>query len=176
MNHDDHVALLRPGIISANMPPTWADLGAGDGAFTLALAELLGNDATIYTVDRDSRALASGKDRLARAFPAVNIMPVVADFRYPLDLPPLDGLVMANALHFVRDPQSLIHQFRAFLRPGAPFIVVEYNVDRGNHWAPFPFTFERWGEMARQAGFHNTRLLGRRSSRFLREIYAAAST
>ena len=44
MEHPDHVALLRPGV-----PPggAWADIGAGEGAFTLALADLLGPGGSI---------------------------------------------------------------------------------------------------------------------------------
>src|SRR5690554_4106120 len=40
MNHQDHVNLLRPGVPATG--GVWADFGAGTGAFTLALAELLG--------------------------------------------------------------------------------------------------------------------------------------
>ena len=40
MNHDDHVALLRGGIDQPG--GVWADVGSGTGAFTLALADLIG--------------------------------------------------------------------------------------------------------------------------------------
>ena len=55
MDHNDHVNLLR----LANLKPggTYADFGAGSGAFTLALRELVGLDATIYAVDKDKSAL-----------------------------------------------------------------------------------------------------------------------
>lgn len=45
MDHADHVALLRAGVVVPEThggAATWADLGAGAGAFTLALADLLG--------------------------------------------------------------------------------------------------------------------------------------
>lgn len=48
MNHGDHVALLREGVHRRGAGAVWADLGAGDGAFTLALADLLGDGATIH--------------------------------------------------------------------------------------------------------------------------------
>jgi len=38
MDHKDHVNLLRNGITNAG--GVWADFGSGQGAFTLALAEL----------------------------------------------------------------------------------------------------------------------------------------
>ena len=42
MDHKDHVNLLKPANLSSG--GTWADFGAGSGAFTLALRELLGRD------------------------------------------------------------------------------------------------------------------------------------
>ena len=40
MNHTDHVNLLREGISEPG--GVWAEFGSGSGAFTMALAELLG--------------------------------------------------------------------------------------------------------------------------------------
>jgi SAM-dependent methyltransferase len=175
MNHNDHVDLLAPGIGPVGKSPVWADIGAGDGAFTLALAELLGPGATLYTVDRDGRSLARGAEQTGRRFPGVAVRPVVGDFTRPLDLPPLDGLVMANALHFIRDREPLVRQLRGLLKPGGRFLIVEYNTDRGNLWVPHPFSYETWARAAVRAGFSETRLIGRRPSRFLGEIYSAAS-
>lgn len=175
MNEADHVALLRPGIEPAESLPVWAELGAGDGAFTLALAELLGPGATIYTIDRDGRALQGGAERLSRLFPETQLHLRPADFRRPVDLPPLDGVLAANALHFVADLDPVVALWRSYLKPGGRFLVVEYNVDRGNMWVPHPFSFETWRLMAAAAGFGDTQLLGRRPSRNLGEIYAAMS-
>ena len=55
MDYADHVALLRDGV--PHERGTWADLGAGDGAFTLALADLLPEGSTIHAIDRDRSAL-----------------------------------------------------------------------------------------------------------------------
>jgi len=177
MDHNDHVALLRPGVPAADSAAIWADLGAGDGAFTLALAELLGPGATIHTIDRDGAALARGAAEVARRFPGVVVRPQPADFTRPLSLPPLDGIVMANALHFVhdRDKAALVRRLVAWLRPGGRFLLVEYNVDRGNVWVPHPLSFATWAELAARAGLGHVELIGRRPSRFLREIYAATS-
>ena len=72
----------------------WADLGSGEGAFTLALADLLGPTGSIHTVDRDSRALQVQVRALRDAFPNVSVTQLVADFTLPLELPPLDWIVM----------------------------------------------------------------------------------
>lgn len=176
MNHGDHVALLRAGM-GANASAVWAELGAGDGAFTLALAELLGPGSTIHTLDRDRRALERGAAEAARRYPGVAVRPRVADFTGPLDLPSLDGLLMANSLHYVPDREKapLLRRLRDTLKPGGVFLLVEYNVDRGNHWVPYPLSFATWAALATRAGFDRVELLGRVPSRFLGEIYSAAA-
>jgi SAM-dependent methyltransferase len=175
MDHGDHVALIREGV--RDRGGTWADIGAGGGAFTLALADLLGPGARIVAVDRDGGALRANVQAVAARFPDVGLTPLVADLEGPLDLPPLDGLVAANSLHYVpRDRQvAAIRSLAAHLRPGAPFIVVEYDADRGNPWVPHPFSSRAWEGLAAAAGLDGTREIGRVPSRFLGAIYAAVS-
>ena len=142
MDHGDHVRLLSGGVPSRGGTGTWADIGAGEGAFTLALADLLGPGARIISVDRDAGALRANAETVTARFPSVELVKVVADFTDQLTLPPLDGLVAANSLHFVpRDRQvAVMRSLAAHLSPGSPFIVVEYDADRGNPWVPHPFT------------------------------------
>lgn len=164
MDRADLVALLRGGV--GERGGRWADLGAGEGAFTYALRELLGPEARIVAVDRDGGAL-----RGLRA----DFETRVADFTRPLDLHDLDGVVMANSLHFVRDRAPVLESVRRMLRPGGRLIVVEYATERGNLWVPHPFTYERWVAMAQRAGFVDTRLLHSVRSRWLNGMYSAVS-
>ncbi len=171
MNHSDHVHLIRGGVSSG----TWADFGSGAGAFTLALADLLGAGAQIYSIDRDAGALEQQKAAMRAQFPDRSLTYLRADFTQKLELPPLDGLLMANSLHFVKAKAPVLERMRAYLKPGGRFILVEYNVDAGNTWVPYPFSFETWRDLAGANGFRDTRLLERRPSRFLGEIYSALS-
>ena len=50
-------------------------------------------------------------------FPEVTVNYVAADFRQPLDLPPLDGMVMGNTLHFQRKKVAVLQLVRGYLRP-----------------------------------------------------------
>lgn len=173
MNHSDHVALIRDGVEAAH--GRWADLGAGAGAFTLALADLLGPGASITAVDRDRRTLQELAAAVARNFPDTRLDVLEADFRRPLPLADLDGVVMANSLHFVRDKAPVVAAVASLLRPGGRLVVVEYGADRGNPWVPHPFSYAGWEKMAREAGLVGTRLLATVPSRFLGSIYAAVS-
>jgi ubiquinone/menaquinone biosynthesis C-methylase UbiE len=173
MNHDDHVNLLRKGVPERG--GVWADLGSGAGAFTLALAELIGAGGEIYAVDRDRRALKELESAMRTRFPQVKLYTRTADFTQKLDLPPVDGIVMANSLHFVRDKLPVLKLVQSYLRSGGRLVMVEYNTDQGNTWVPYPFSFSTWEALAIKVGFVETQLLSRRPSRFLGEIYSAVS-
>lgn len=164
LNQKDLIALIEDGIERAG--GRWADLGAGEGAFTHALAKLLGPEAHITAVDKDAHAVRAIDGRIETR---------VADFTKPLDLHDLDGIVMANSLHFVRNKQPVLESVRRMLSPGGRLIVVEYGTDRGNPWVPYPFTYARWEELASGAGFKNTRLLKMVPSRWLGSMYSAVS-
>jgi ubiquinone/menaquinone biosynthesis C-methylase UbiE len=153
----------------------WADLGSGEGAFTMALRELLGPEAEIWSVDRDAGALDRQREAIRRRHPQARVHYLKADFTRPLELPPLDGLVMANSLHFQRDKRPVLKLVRGYLKPKGRLLLVEYDADRGNPWVPHPLSYETWARVAAENGFSETRLLHRVPSRHLGAIYSAAS-
>lgn len=181
MNHPDHVNLLKPASLSSG--GTWADFGAGSGAFTLALRELVGSDTHIYAVDKDRGGLRELENTYHRRFgDTSNLHLIAADFARPLDLPPLDGALMANSLHYFRDADGhagrgdkleLLGRLRSYLKPDGVLLLVEYNVDSGNMWVPHPLSFGTWRGLALHAGFSEPRLLATHPSSFLREFYSA---
>ena len=174
MDHTDHVNLLKP----ADLPRggIWADFGAGSGAFTLALSDLIGLGAEIYAIDKDR----AGLGRLERSHrehfgTSQNLHLVRADFTGPLSLPPLDGIVMANSLHYFKDQIKLLRHVQSFLKLNGALLLVEYNADSGNLWVPYPLSFETYCGLAPRAGFSEPRLLATVPSRFLREFYSAVA-
>lgn len=172
MRHADHVALLRDGV-----PPggVWADLGSGEGAFTLALSDLLGPGGSIHSVDMDARALRTQQKALAERFRGVPLEVHRGDFTRSLELPALDGIVMANSLHFHPDHAASVRHVTRWLKPGGRFVLVEYDADRGNTWVPHPLSYKMWDRVAEGTGLAETRLLHRVPSRFLGAIYSALS-
>ncbi len=173
MDHHDHENLLRNGITKAG--GVWADFGSGRGAFTLALAELVGPTGEIYSIDKDRGALRQQEKSMTARFPDVAAHYIKADFTKSLELPALDGLVIANALHYLHHKDKTIQLLKGYLRLGGRFLVVEYNTDRGNTWVPHPFSYDSWRSLASRNGFTHTELLFTVPSRFLGQIYSAAS-
>ena len=170
MKHADHVDLIRAGVEGAGQ--RWLELGAGDGEFTLALADLLrAGDITALDVDR--WALPELERRVLEAFPATTLATVNGDFTRALPAGPFDGVLAANSLHFVADPAPLLVTIHDALVPGGRLVLVEYDADHGNPYVPHPISFARWGSMALAAGFTVPELLHRVPSRFLGSIYGA---
>jgi SAM-dependent methyltransferase len=173
VDHRDHVGLIRDGV--EGVGPSWADLGSGGGAFTLALADLLGHGGRIVSVDRDANVLRAQASELRRRFPEVALEARVADFEHPLGLIDLDGVVMANSLHFVRDQLAVLGLVRGYLRDGGRLVLVEYDADHGNPWVPHPISWRRLPALLESAGFRDARRLASVPSRFLGSIYSAAA-
>ena len=174
MDHPDHVKLLEPANLSRG--GIWADFGAGSGEFTLALSELVGLNAEIYAIDKDRTGLGKLERSHREHFgTSQNLHLVRADFTGALSLPPLDGIVMANSLHFFKDKEKVLRHVRTFLKLNGALLLVEYNADSGNPWVPYPLSFETYRARAPRAGFSEPRLLAQHPSRFLKEFYSAVA-
>jgi ubiquinone/menaquinone biosynthesis C-methylase UbiE len=161
--------LLRPGVEGAG--GIWADLGCGDGIFTYVLGQFLRPDSEIYAIDKNRRALAALKRNLAELQLPTAVHPMLADFTHLLDLPPLDGLVMANALHFIKAKEPVLQPLLNLLRPGGRLIVIEYNTNRGNYAVPYPLDETAFLALARRVGLRGSRIVARTPSTFLGEMY-----
>jgi ubiquinone/menaquinone biosynthesis C-methylase UbiE len=154
VNHDERVALIQGGI--EVMGGVWADFGAGAGAFTRALQACLGDTATIYAVDRDPGALQSQGELIRK---------LLADFTQPIpDLPLLDGLLIANALHFVTNQEATMLTLAHYLKPGGVFLMVEYDVRLPRGYIPHPLGRERFVTLAGRIGLLSPRIVGERRS------------
>ena len=151
----------------------WADVGAGGGTFSRALARRLGRGSRIYAVDRDRAAIESiagvGAD-------GVEVIPVIGDFSRPLQLPgigvsPLSGMLFANALHFVANPRDVLAHLLTWLRPGGRVVIVEYDGRRPSRWVPYPISAERLPEMVAGLGLSKPAITARRPSAYGGSLY-----
>ncbi|HEX2201784.1 MAG TPA: class I SAM-dependent methyltransferase [Longimicrobium sp.] len=170
MNDREALDLLRPAV-PGGVGGRWADLGAGTGVLTRALATLLGAEGEVIAVDADAGAL-----RAVRA-PAggAAVRTVHADFTRPLDLPPLDGVLMANALHFVADADAVLRRVVGSLHPGGRFVLVEYEGRRPGPWVPHPVSIARFESLAAAAGLTPPRVVATRPSAYGGSLYVAVA-
>jgi ubiquinone/menaquinone biosynthesis C-methylase UbiE len=176
------VTLLQPGIPGPG--GLWADVGCGDGIFTSALHSLIRPGDEIYAVDRDQYVLDALACNFAESYPDAVLHPVRADFGRGLMLPPLDGLVMANSLHFARtcagtdvtDKASVLARLTSLLKPGRRLIVVEYNTNRGNAAVPYPLDEAGFIKLATDVGLRDAQIMARIPSSFLGEMYAGVGS
>ena len=164
--------MLAPADLGALGPTTWADLGCGEGTFTRALASLLAPGSTVHAMDRDASALPS----LPSVQGPAMIRTHAGDFtRRPWAFPDVDGILMANALHYVGDQLAFIRACAAQAAGPPHFLVVEYDTDRGNQWVPYPVSRARLASLFADAGYGPIRLLGTRRSIYrTAPLYAAA--
>lgn len=155
---------------SSNDTETWADLGCGTGTFTLALATQLEAGSIIYAVDKSRQAL----NKIPDEYNSNNIIKYEKDFT-EFDLPQkLDGILMANSLHYVNDKTSFIKKISAHLKVNANILIVEYDTDESNHWVPFPISFQSLKSLFESCGFSAIKKLNEHPSIYRRaNMYSA---
>ena len=161
--------LLEPAV--QGVGGVWADLGCGDGVFSYLLCTYLAPGSQLYAVDQDAGVLRQVARNLADHCGNVTFHATRADFTRPLSLPPLDGLVMANALHFVQQKAPVLKQLVTLLKPGARLILVEYNTRQGNYAVPYPLDEDDFLALAAAAGLQDAQIVARAPSSFLGEMF-----
>lgn len=169
MTLDAAIDLIRPAVDPKSK--IWADIGAGTGMFTIALMDIL-ESGTIYAFDKNPHALWDLKSG-----PSVEIAVREGDFTMKIDLPQLDGVIMANALHYAKDHSATLENVLSCLKTGATFILVEYETHRPNPpWVPYPVSFEQFRTIAGRAGLSDIHLLGKVESVYGHDhIYACSA-
>ena len=111
MDQTKAISLIQKAI-TGDQPQRWVDLGSGSGTFTLALQSLLPIGSHLTAVDKQSQKLSV--DFLKANFE-----------KDDLPLFDLDGILMANSLHYVRDKTKLIKKLEAYFSGTPTFLIVE---------------------------------------------------
>ena len=107
-----------------------ADVGAGTGMFTVAIAQALGQGGRVIAVDAQDYFVSHIAAR-SQALGLSNIETVLADQHHP-NLPPnsVDLVFMCDTYHHLEYPQAYLEQLRAALRPQGRLVLIDY--DRTN--------------------------------------------
>lgn len=162
MRIDEAAAMLDNEYFHSAQQMVWADLGCGNGTFTLALANLLSPGSFVYAIDNNATAL----QQIPSSYNQVSIKKYNADFIMDgLPFDKVDGILMANALHYVQDKDAFIKKTSTFLKNDGRFLIVEYNTDQPVPvWVPFPVSFTALQSLFQDAGFNTVRLLSEHPS------------
>lgn len=152
MNAADAIKLIEKGI-TGDEPQLWTDLGCGSGTFTRALASLLPVGSKVLAVDKERQDLPNF---------------IQADLiNDDLQLGALDGILMANSLHYVMDKPQLIRKFNA-----PKLLIVEYDTSRSNPWVPYPIDYTTLEQLAASLDYNIVKL-ATQPSRFGGTMYSA---
>ncbi len=153
--------LIKADPILRNKEAThWADLGCGTGLFTQALSRMLQPGSSIHGIDNN----ASLKKQITPN--GVEIIPLKMDFvSGDWGLRDLDGIIMANSLHYVKDQSSFLQKIPTFLKPAASILIVEYDTDTPvPTWVPYPLSFSSLTKLFTGAGYISVQRLGEKPS------------
>lgn len=174
MQVSDAAALLAAAIGPTDRRGNWADLGCGRGVFTRALAGLLAQHSTVHAIDGDARVVASLPARVGQ----VEVRGSVGDFtESPWPFSGLDGVLMANSLHYVADQLDFVRRCAPALNGGHRFVIVEYDMDEANRWVPYPLNRQALARLFATAGYTRIEVVGTRPSLYRRnDLYCALVT
>lgn len=153
MEHRDAIELIRDGI-SGQFRETWVDIGAGQGVFTRALADCLHHGGTIYAVDRDKRSLNAIPDE----YNGVGIVKMAGDVNAVTIPGNLDGIILANTLHFIADQNALLQKLTTLLNPSGVILIVEYDTRESSRWIPYPVPYVSLPLLAKKIDFTTRKL------------------
>ena len=115
---------------------TVADIGAGEGYYTVRLAMRVGKKGRVLAQDIDAAALHRLGERVERErFDNVSIKPGAADDPR-LPHASFDRVFLVHMYHEVIEPYAFLWRLRPSLRPGARVIVVDTDRATDQHGIP----------------------------------------
>lgn len=160
MTHQEAVHFIKDGVIIQG--GVWADLGSGNGTFTKALSELIGSNGLIYAIDLDP--VVEELELISKEEAQAKVIGLNIDFTQKMELPQLDGILMANSLHYVKNQVQFLEQTLPLLRHGGIFILIEYDRSMGNPWVPYPVSLKKFTKLAEQLPLTKPMEINRRMS------------
>jgi ubiquinone/menaquinone biosynthesis C-methylase UbiE len=113
-----------------------ADIGAGDGYYTVRLARRLGERATIYAEDIDDEYLARLERRLRRER-LTHVHVIRGEPRDPkLPHAAIDVAILAHMYHEIENPYEFLYRLWASLDAGARVAVIDVDKRTEHHGTP----------------------------------------
>jgi ubiquinone/menaquinone biosynthesis C-methylase UbiE len=136
-----------------------ADVGAGDGAFTIPIARAVAPNGRAVAVDISESALDKLRDRAGRE-DVKNVDIVIGGIDDPhLPIDQFDAVLIHNAYHEMTEHEAMLRHVRAALKQGGRFVIVEpmhessRGLTRDKQVAQHDIAIEIVDEELRAAGF-----------------------
>ncbi len=148
----------------------WADFGCESGLFTHALVRRLAPGSKVYAIDRDLKLFQKKEKN-----PEVIIEMMRSDFiQDKLHIDKLDGILMANSLHFVPNKTAFLKNCGLLFKNKGCFLIVEYDMDEPNPWVPYPISFRVIDGLFKSVGYQHVHKIDEMPSKYHRaNIYSA---
>ncbi len=108
-----------------------ADVGAGDGEWSIELAKIVGSPGRVFATEVDGKVL----DKLRKAVKRSGLKNVTVVFgdqrRTGLDPECCDALLLRHVYHHFSDPPAMLADMLRSLRPGGLLAVIDFSPDNG---------------------------------------------
>ena len=115
-----------------------ADVGCGNGFFTLRLAKEVGPHGVVFAVDVQQGMLDQLAQRQKEANIS-NIYPILGRYEDPL-LPPgkIDWILLVDAYHEFSNPEAMLARMKESLASGGRIALIEYRGEKSPGKSQFP--------------------------------------
>lgn len=134
-----------------------ADIGSGDGYFSLHIAERVGAGGKVFAVDIEERPLAAVRREAGRrGLPQIEtVLGAAHDPRLAADC--CDVILVVNAYHEMRDYDAMMQAIFRALKPGGRLAIIDKearpNLPRSSYHSGHEIAEETVREDAEHAGF-----------------------
>jgi len=138
-----------------------ADVGCGQGYFVMHLARRVGAEGAVYAVDVDEEALGKLRRRVEKD--KLSNVQVIHSKENDPKLPggELDGVLIVNAYHEMREHDAILRALHTALRPGGRLVIIDApgkeNRSRAEHRRNHTVSTELVREDAERNGFRFVR-------------------
>lgn len=116
---------LKPGQLVA-------DIGAGTGVFSVALARAVRPGGKVYAVEVDEKLLEHIVET-ATEQGVTNIEPVFAEYNDPLLPPGVELAFIHDVLHHIEDRTTYMKNLAGYLKPGGRVAIIDFRPGAGGH-------------------------------------------
>lgn len=162
---------LLPGLLETPSG-IWLDAGCGDGVFADVLRESNPAELCVIGLDRDRYSLRRFSNCLdSKQQPA---LAVLGDLESELPFTGLDGILLANVLHYFAHPEqvNILRRVARAMNHSGMLVIVEYNSNQSTSAVPHPIPLSSVSQLLKDASFIAPQKISRVSSSYLREMYA----